>query len=160
MPHGGNAPPTKKQIETLAAIYKLAQQRGAGPTLDELAQELGLAGGSSAQYRIRILERMGWLTYARTRHRFLSSHSLRLTDKGQHMLAQYQWLYTSHILRGEMELVLTGTEFAIAQEIYLPLDTLQIRTEKDKHILVFTAEAERDLWARLLLQAMERRGNR
>lgn len=159
MSQGGNAPPTKKQIETLAAVISLTEQRGAGPTLDELAQELGLAGGSSAQYRVQILERMGWLTYARTRsHRVVSSHTLRLTDTGRYMLTQYQRLYTSQLLRGELELELTGAELAIAQEIHLPLDTTETHSEKGKIILVLTSKAERDLWARLILQEMERRG--
>lgn len=158
MRHEENAPPTKKQIETLAAVQRLTKQRGTGPTLDELAQELELSGGSSAQYRVRALDRAGWLTYTRTRqHRALSFGSLRLTEEGQRILTQYQWLVSSHLLRGELEVVLTGAELALAQEIQLPFDMLEMHGERDKHILSFTAEAERDLWARMLLQEMEKR---
>lgn len=157
MRQGEHAPPTKKQIETLAAVHRLTKQRGAGPSLGELAQELELSGSSSAQYRVRALDRAGWLTYTRTRlHHALSFGSLRLTEEGQRILNQYQWLVSSHLLRGELEVVLTGAELTLAQEMQLPFDMLEMHGERDKHILIFTAEAERDLWARLLLQEIEK----
>ena len=152
---GGVPTPTRNQLLTLAAIDEFSRHQGTGPTYKELRQALGLSSDSSVQYRVQVLAELGWLTYSLSRGKGnLASRSLRLTDAGAQVLSQYSMLYTSHLLRGELQLALNTRELALAGEIHLPFDTLHLRGERDKYIITFNARAERDLWARLLLQAM------
>src|SRR2546426_3457923 len=68
-PEGGRVLPTPRQKEILEAVRSLTAERGAAPTLRDIASRVGLASVSTVHKHLALLEERGLLRRRRRRRR-------------------------------------------------------------------------------------------
>jgi DNA-binding transcriptional ArsR family regulator len=145
-------------LRALQALSRAIERNRVSPTLEELAEAMGLRSKSAVQRHVIRLGELGLVSFLRTGRRHVAAHSVQLTEAGRRALFKYEARRTSPIFHGTRELALTAGELGLARAVDVPVDAFLCRTEPDRVILRCTDAAERDFWADVILDALAEKG--
>lgn len=147
---------TPETAVVLQVIDRWVQAHGMGPTMQEIASQIGVSSHTTAQHHVQKLLASGLLTCERTGPaRHVASRTLRLTAAGHSWLARRRRLSASPLLVGERELALDAQAVRAARRAGMPLDAFRTRVEADRIVIRLADRADRDFWAELILDELQ-----